>query len=168
MKKQNIIIVALSLALLVTGIIAATNNMSFAATRNTTKDTEALNAEIKSLSRELAMTIDKLNSHDKVDIINPDDVDWTMEVNDDGTRNWTGTVLSWKLQADGLDNVDKVNVEYNQSMLERGLVPECAQGEGGYTVDDDEGTLTIKLVNVPSSIAEIDIDSITVYRITYE
>lgn len=162
--KKNIVIGILIFALGVTSTLLVTNTLdkSSAATPQKEVSTATLNNEIKSVSREIATAKEVLNSHEKIDIIQGSDVSWESSANNDGTNKWTGSILSWKLQASGLETIDKIDVKYADSILNKGLE------SGTYDIDPEAGTMSIVLDHVPADITNVGIDNITVYRISYE
>ena len=162
--RKNIIIAVLVFALGVTSTLLVTDQFgkSSAATPQKEVSTATLNNEIKSVSREIATAKEVLNSHEKIDIIQGSDVSWESTANDDGTKKWTGSVLSWKLEANGLETIDKIDVKYADAILNKGLE------SGTYDIDPEAGTMTIVLDHVPADITGVGVDNITVYRISYE
>ena len=162
--KKNIIIAVLVFALGITSTLLVTGQFdkSSAATPQKEVSTATLNNEIKSVSREIATAKEVLNSHEKIDIIQGSDVDWESTTNGDGTKKWTGSVLSWKLEANGLETLDKVDVKYPDNLLHKGLK------SGTYDIDPEAGTMSIVLDHVPADITNVGVDSIIVYRISYE
>lgn len=162
--KKNIIIAVLVFALGITSTLLVTGQFdkSSAATPQKEVSTATLNNEIKSVSRDIATAKEVLNSHEKVDIIQGSDVSWESTTNDDGTKKWTGSVLSWKLEANGLETLDKVDVKYTDDLLHKGLE------SGTYDIDPEAGTMSIVLDHVPADITNVGVDSIIVYRVSYE
>ena len=162
--KKNIIIAMLVFTLGITSTLLVTRQFdkSSAATPQKEVSTDTLNNEIKSVSREIATAKEVLNSHEKIDIIQGSDVSWKSTTNDDGTKKWTGSILSWKLEVNGLETIDKIDVKYNDDILHKGLK------SGVYDIDPEAGTMSIVLDHVPADITNVGVDSITVYRISYE